>query len=183
MSEIVRGTVSDPNPQAAAAFETEQQIKGIVREMQKGWLLLAGALYRFHDAKMWTALGYRTFDEWLASPDVEIKRRHVYGLIEVWRTLVIELGLQPRQLEGIQISKLRDVMPALRRGQVDPETALEDARTLAREDVREKYGLIAATATPAEVERGQVLDAEAEPEHAICPNCGSRYRVMPHDLS
>ena len=160
--------------EAEVAYEVEANIRAVVTEMRKGWLILARELHRFHDLKMWRALGYRSFEEWCASPDIDIKRRTVYGLIEVWQQLVVDRGVDPAQLEGCNVSTVREVLPAVRRGQVPVEEALADVRSLSRNDIRERYDRAPATSGPDTSTR---YDAEAEREFAICPTCGSRYEV------
>jgi hypothetical protein len=62
------------------------------------------------------------------------------------------------------------VLPAVRRGFVDSKDALADARTLARDDLRQRYSEVSTASS-----RGRApLAAETEPDYARCPTCGSR---------
>jgi hypothetical protein len=176
--------------QAQAAFEVEQRIKGTIHQMRGLWIVLAEDLYKFSAEEMWRDLGHTTFDQWLAGPDIDLARRTVYGLIEVWKELVVNRGVRPHQIADVPVSKLRDSLAAVRRGFVDAEDAIADARTLGRDDLRDRYrqlstpagarrdsaGTLPASSTnggPAE----PLFAAEEEPEWAICHACGSRYRV------
>jgi hypothetical protein len=159
---------------AQAAFEVEQRIITTKKTMERLWVDLAGYLYRFNDLSMWKDLGYRSFEEWLASPHIDLSRRHVFGLIQVWRDLVVKRNVEPKELEGVHVSKAQFILPAVRRGQVPVDEALSDARSLSREDLRERYERASATSGP---DTTTHYDADAEPAHAICPACGSRYRV------
>lgn len=161
--------------QAAAAWEVEQRIKGFVRAIRTTWIRLAEDLYRFHELDMWRDLGYSSFDAWTAGPEIDLSRRQVYNLIMAWREFVVVRGVLPGQLEDVAISKVPEVMPALRRGQVDVAGALADCRTLAREDLRQRYAGVGTK--PGRPDTSSSLDAEAEPAYAICPSCGSRYKV------
>jgi hypothetical protein len=176
MTEVDETRPISPATEAAAqaAFEVEQQIIATKKTMERLWVQLAGYLYRFNDLAMWKDLGYRSFEEWLASPHIDIGRRHVFGLIQVWRELVIKHNVKPTELEGVRVSSALNILPAIRRGQVPVEEALSDAKTLSREDLRERYERASATAGP---DTSTHYDAETEPAHAICPACGSRYRV------
>jgi hypothetical protein len=176
MTEVDETRPISPATEAAAqaAFEVEQQIIATKKTMERLWVQLAGYLYRFNDLAMWKDLGYRSFEEWLASPHIDIGRRHVFGLIQVWRELVIKHNVKPTELEGVRVSSALNILPAIRRGQVPVEEALSDAKTLSREDLRERYERASATVGP---DTSTTYDADAEPQHAICPACGSRYRV------
>lgn len=156
---------------ASEAWAAEQRIRSVITEMRKGWVVLAQELWTFHEQKMWKALGYRTFDEWLAGPDIDLGRRSVFNLLETWRTLVVEKGTDPAKLEGIGISKLQQTLPAVRRGYVDVDTALADAAALSREDIRVRYEGVH--------EPNEALDATTERQYMICPTCGQRSEVKP----
>lgn len=175
---------------AHSAFEVEQRIKGTIHSMRGLWIVLAEDLYRFANGEMWRDLGHKTFDEWLAGPDIDLARRTVYGLIEVWNELVVKRGVKPHELADVPISKLRDSLAAVRRGFVDAEDAISDARTLGRDDLRERYRQLStpqgarrdsAGTLPAGDSNGQPAPpqfaAEEEAEWAICHACGQRYQV------
>lgn len=183
---------------AQAAFEIDQRIKGNMRQMRTLWVSVAEDLYAFQQGKMWEKLGVDTFEEWLAGPDVDLARRTVFGMIEVWRELVVKRGATVRQLSDVPISKLRDVMPAVRRGYVDLGDAIADCRVLSRDGLRERYAELSTVAGARRDNAGLLpsgpveppvagdppaprpepqFDATREPEWAICHACGSRYRV------
>ena len=162
--------------QARHAFEVEQRILGHVRAIRTAWIGLAADLFQFQQADMWRDLGYRSFEQWLASPDIELGRRHVYSLIEMHRELVINRGVQPEQLGDVSVSKVQQVLPAVRRGQVPVAEALSDARTLEREDLRVK-STGSASPTPGTPDTSSRVHTEDEPQFAICNACGSRYQL------
>lgn len=167
--------------QAGAAFEVENRIRTNVRAMRGLWVRLAADLFKFHELELWKDLGHPGFEAWLASPDIELERRWVYELIGMWRELVVKREVDPALLEPVQVSKVREVLPAIRRGFVDIDDALADCETLGRDDLRTKYAGIGAGTTGqpggAAAAHGGELDADAEPEFAICHTCGSRYQV------
>lgn len=160
--------------QAAAAHQAEQAIKATIQQMRSTWVQLAEQLHHFSELQMWRALGYRSFEQWLAGPEIDLSRRTVFYLIESWRELVIKQGVKPEDLQRVEVSKAREILPAVRRGHVDVDTALADAETLSRDDLRERYGHVGR---PGGRGVDEPLDAEREPEWAVCQSCGSRYRV------
>lgn len=175
MNEI---TTTEPTEvQAGAAFEIGERIRTNVRNMRTLWIKLAEDLYKFHELQMWKDLGYTGFEEWLASPDIDLERRWVYELIGMWRELVVKRQVDPTALEPVQVSKVREVLPAIRRGFVDIDEALSDCETLGRDDIRQKYSGAGAGTTGQPNSTNGNLDALTEPEYALCHACGNRYQV------
>lgn len=169
MTDIVHGHV-EPG-QADIAYQCEQRIQQHVRNIRTTWIKLAEDLFQFHEDSMWADLGYTGFEAWLAGPEIELERRWVYDLISMWRELVVTRGVRPEQLAPVAVSKVREVLPAIRRGDVTVTEGLSDAETLGRRDLEEKYRRRTAGSPE------PVLEASAEQEWAICHACGSRYPV------
>ena len=158
-------TLSRPNhDEIEAARSVEARIVRTTSGIRRAWNLLAADLYEFHEQTMWQTLGYESLEEWLASPEVELGRRHVFGLIEVYRDLVINRQIDPEELGQADVTKVRAVLPAIKRGDVEVVDALADCEALSRSDLSEKYG---------KGRPNERLDAEAEPEKTNCPRCGS----------
>jgi hypothetical protein len=165
---------------AQAAFAAEQRIKDTIRTVRTAWVTLAGELYTFQDQALHKDLGYVTFEEWLASPEIDLSRRWVYELVGIWRDLVIKKQVTPARLEALEPSKLQEVLPAVRRGSVLLEEALADVEALGRQDLRERYGSRGAGTVQHGVVAGpdtsSGYDAGREPAMVACPTCGSRVR-------
>lgn len=132
--------LSPEEEKADQAREVEQKIVSGCTAIRAGWFALSAFLYEFHKEKMWEALGWEKFDEWLGSPDISLARSHVYALIDVYRELVVERGLNIEKLHGLEVTKLQQVLPMLKAEQVDLDVALADVESLSRLDLREKYG-------------------------------------------
>ena len=160
---------------ALAAHEMHNTITRIKRQITGLWVELAEALYHFRAGQMWQDIGYSSFEQWCADPEVELERRWVYKLTDAYRFLVVEQGVERSRVERLQVSKVNEVVPAIRRGQVDLETALSDAETLGRSDLEIKYRGIHSS-TPGSPAVNGHIETEHEPELAVCPTCGSTYR-------
>ena len=160
---------------AAAASEMDQAIRRIKRQMRGLWVELAERLYHFRAGQMWRDLDYPSFEAWCADPEVELERRWVYKVTDAYRFLVIEYGVPRERVETLHISKVNEVLPAIRRGQVDLETALSDVEVLGRSDLEVKYRGIHSP-TPGRPDTGTAIHTAHEPELAVCPTCGSTYR-------
>lgn len=136
MTEVV-------DTRAERAFEIEQHVIKGTQAIRTAWVLLAAELHEFHHQKMWEERDCETFEEWLGTPEISLGRSQTYALIEIYRELVLKREVDPAELTT-EASKIAQVLPALRRGDVDLEDALSDAESLSRADLREKYGKPAA---------------------------------------
>jgi len=150
----------------ARAFDLQAGIAADIAGMRRSWARLASRLHEFHAAQGWRSLGSETFNEWLAQPEIGLRRKHAYVLIQAWGEFVVTRDVPPAELDTVDLTKVETVLPALNRGEVDPEEALADCRALSRSDLREKY-------------RGdphRAIDPHAEPWE-VCPDCGKTRRT------
>lgn len=135
----------------AAAAETAHELRSRVRtyleQDRAGWVPLAAALHALHEHEAWRELGAESFSEWMAEED--IGRSRGYLLVAVWE------AFSGHELTGTDSTKFIWVLGPVRRGELTPEDALADVRTLSRTDLRAKY---ASQDEPEEVE--------------LCPTCG-----------
>ena len=97
---------------------------------------------------MWQYLGYEDFNSWIASPEIDLGRSQVYALIEAYKVLVLELEMTTDDLGKLEVTKVSQVLPALRKGDVELEAAISDVEVLSRSDLREKYGRGGAGGAP-----------------------------------
>lgn len=154
--------------EAQGAFHREKAIKFRIGKIREYWVELAGLLYDFRENEEWRKLGHETFEAWLAQPDVELSRSEVFKLTQAHQELVLNRGVEPKDLARIGFSKVSEVLPVIRQGKVTVEVALAAAEELPRSDLRQ------------EVQSWESLAGETfapEPEWLICESCGSRYRA------
>jgi len=88
------------------------------------------------DNAYWKVLGYDSWESFLGSPDISMKVKWAYDLIRVYRVFVEKLGIEQRELLGIDISKLILVAPV---AESDPEW-VEKARHLSKSDLKLELG-------------------------------------------
>lgn len=172
--EMVAAVRSEQERAAATAYKLESEIVDGIRRIRTEWAKLAGWLYEFKQTRAWETLGYETIDVWLAAPDIEMSKSMYHHMTEAWQTLVVDHGVTVAELSKVDMSKAMDVLPALRRNQVDIETALADCEVLTRTDLRDRYQAVKP------LQQGQVDDVPIEPDafhYERCPSCGSRIRV------
>jgi len=170
----------EPSEAAARhAYEVAQRIKGRVLALRQTWIMLAEDLWEFHQAKLWADLGYENFEQWLAEPEVELGARYVYDLLAMWQQLVVQRGVEPSRLQELQVSKVREVLPAIRRGIVTVDEGLSDASTLKRSDLEERYRGKSSDGYTAGPDTSTEVRTEQEPQWTRCRCCGSLIRVTP----
>lgn len=138
---VAKRKASTPEERAAKrAFKAEEKIKKGLGAIKEVWIALAAYLHEFHAEKMWEHLGYDRFDDWLGAPEISLGRSQVYASIEAYEELVVKREVDPAVLADLETTKIGVVLPALRRGDVELETALADCEALSRSALREKYG-------------------------------------------
>lgn len=164
MSDLVRQPTMIAE-RADRAHELEQQVVVGCRTIRTAWLHLAAFLHEINAERLYTLLGYETFNEWLGAPEISLSRSHAYALIGSYVEFVIERGIAPESIATIEATKLAETLPALRRGDVQVEAAIADADALSRSDLREKY-------------RRPDAALDADTEHPICPTCGARMKAV-----
>lgn len=166
---------------AAYAHAVDQRIRVTVRVLKGAWITLAQDLYEFKQAQMWIDLGFSGFEAWMADPGVEVEARWVYDVLAMWQQLVIERGVEPSRLQELQISKVREVLPAIRRGLVTVDEGLGDAETLRRSDLEERYRGKSSDGRTAGPDTSTEVRTAEEPEWVRCPHCGSLTRRRAED--
>ena len=150
---------------ADLAFETEGKIKEGISAARTVWVALAAFLSDFHEEKMWETLGHDSFDSWLATPEIDLGRSMAYALVQNYRYFIGEGRISSEELAEFEPTKLQQVLPALKAGDVEPSEALADVGSLSRSDLKEKYGKPGKSAAGKSMEKcgicGQQREAEA----------------------
>ena len=97
------------------------------------FLQLGKELYEFEKHRDYAALGYASFNSYLADPDVDISPRTAYRLKAVYSKYILEMSLPPEAVAGIGYTKLSMIS-----SQVTSDNAEEwlvKAGTLSRSDI------------------------------------------------
>lgn len=151
---------------AARAHETAQFIIEARAAVEQNFWAMARGLHAFIEDRMHEPLGYDTLDEFIASPEVRLKRTQVFRMARVYRELAVERRVPLAELQTVDITKADVVLPAIKDGRVGVADALADAKALARRDLEVRY---------AKTDRNAADDPKDEPARAQCPECGGWY--------
>ena len=141
--------------QGSEAFSLQAAVVDALATERDSWVTLAERLHAFHAAEAWRTLGYGSFTVWLGDPDVSLGRSRAYMLVAVWETFVVDNGVQPGALRGLELSKFTHLVGRVARQEISAEVALAEIASLSRADLRTKYGQV-----------------EEEGEVELCPTCG-----------
>lgn len=155
------------------AFQLETQIKTAWTSIHGAWWTLAESLYEFHVAGAWSLLGYDKLEEWLAQPELGMSRSQFFGVVRLWRDLVVTRQIPAADLVELEPSKVREVAPAIMRGEVEVDEALSDARERGWRDLKQDAKYNPAKDGEKKSDSSKPLNAEDEPERVECPGCGS----------
>lgn len=155
---VLEQTAAAPSVDRAKQLEREI-LQGCAR-IRVAWIQLAGRLYEFQEGRMWEALGYDWFKDFLARPGIELSPSYARMLIRCYREFVVNLGVAPQALARADHWKVRYVIRAVKAGEIELEEALEDCQELTREQVSRKYQ-----------SRGYW-----QGNFEVCPTCGRKRR-------
>jgi len=137
------------------AFENSQKIIALKNNIEKDFMILASLLITNHDEKYYKVLGYETWEEFLAIPEVSISRSFAYKIMQVYRVWVIKYGVSQ---ENLDIDNEKLFLASIQATEENYEEWLERARTLSRSDIR---GLL----------KGDDYEYTVE-----CPKCHYRFK-------
>jgi len=133
------------------AFENSQKIIALKNNIEKDFMVLASLLIANHDNQYYKILGYDTWEEFLAIPEISISRSFAYKIMQVYRIWVIKYGVSQ---ENLNIDNEKLFLASIQATKDNYEEWLERARVLSRSDIR---GLI----------KGEDYEYKVK-----CPQCG-----------
>jgi len=140
------------------AHKIDQKIKNLRYSIDNGFLDLAKSLKDVHDNKLYELLDYKTFESYIAQPELALDRGNVYRFIQIYEKYVGEYNVAPGRLLEAGWTKLRTVIPYV--NEHNYESMLEKATTLSRSDLDEDL-----------VEQGYVTKTEVPDRFIECPYC------------
>ena len=121
------------------------QIQMALADGREALWRLTEALYAFDEIRGWRRLGYDTLGEWLADPEIGMRKSTYVERVATWRKLMVERKVDAERVRGLDPSKVAIVTRAISRGKdaegraVTIDEALADAETLGNRDLRDRY--------------------------------------------
>jgi hypothetical protein len=121
------------------AHRTEQKIIAAISKTKEGFWEMAEQVYEFEHDVGWKALGYDTLNEWLAQPEIGVKRRQYFRMAKMWKELVVLRKVPTSALLPLDYTKVDVVLPRIADGTVTLQEGLDDVEALGVRDLRDKY--------------------------------------------
>jgi len=115
------------------AWERYVRIKHLMHQSKTMMLMVGAELYEFQRLKQYNALGYASFESFLADPDIDLARRTAYRLIRLYKKYILELGCATEALIEVGPSKLDKLAPYVT--EENKIQLLNTASTLSRSDL------------------------------------------------
>jgi hypothetical protein len=120
------------------AYQTDILIRQCHFEIERLSLPLAKALYEMEEQKLYENLGYKSFNAYLADPEVGIARSTAYKLKGIYKDLILNQSIQTDQLIQIGQDKLDIIRKYIVQQPALTQELLADARTLSKTDLRKQ---------------------------------------------
>lgn len=117
------------------AWSRHQRIIELRNRAEKTFLELGKELYEFGQEKVWRSLGYDSFKQYLADPEIDISPPVASKLITVHLRWVIDFGVSPEKLLPGGYNKTYMLSPYL--GKKQTSELLNVAQSLSKRDLEE----------------------------------------------
>ena len=145
------------------------------------FLHIGRELKEIKDNKLYRYLGvdspeYESFENYIASSDINMDLRKVYYLIQIYDTFILKYGYKPEDLKGIYWTSLRSLLPVINEHNV--KDLVGKARTLTRTHLDIEIKQLKAGLTSSED-----LVCKHSEIHKItfykCQKCHERFKIQP----
>jgi len=146
------------------AHKIDQRIKNLRYSIDNSFLDLAKALKEVKENKLYTLLDYKTFESYIAQPELAFDRASVYRFIQIYDKFIGEYNVAPGRLLEAGWAKLKTVIPHV--NEHNYNVMLEKATTLSRSDLDKDL-----------VEQGFIVKSEPSPEFTDCPFCHKSFEI------
>lgn len=173
MSRTVSAEVRPLNPnKQQARSESAQEIHGRLLKSTTAartmWVHQAQAILDMRACKGWKDLGYESQEEWLTQPEIDLTPSTARKLARVL-TVFVEAGIEPDEIAEVSPYQLAVTTRAVAAGEVEPERAIADAKSMHKSELEVRYA----------EDLDAALDADGEPEKWSCPTCRKVHARIP----
>lgn len=123
---------------AGIAFATHQKVVFIKEHISDSFLELGRWLFEMYSKNHYKRLGYDSWVEYVATPEIAMSQGTTSKLINIYKELVVKYKFPRKQLRKIEWSKLAEVMPVIKGIEKKKEIGdwLKKAEVLTQRDLR-----------------------------------------------
>ena len=143
------------------AYQLAQELKQFRLIVGRTYIHLGEWLEEILRTKAYKKLEYKSFAAFLADPDYGMPKSTAYLYLHVYKFYCQHLGLAKEDVADIDIVRLRDLMPLLRKDKSQYEEWIDKAKSLGKVDfineLRHARGLDAMEIVPASPDENEVV--------------------------
>lgn len=158
-TEIARRPAADVSQEdwqdrVERVHQLDQQIKTGLLAGRVAWWATASAIYAFHQESGITVLmgSDTSLEEYCAQPEIALTRQSFMERFNAWRQVELS-GLTLDDVQDVPYSLLVRMFKAINDGKLTFRKALDEARSLSRSDITEKYMPKAKKPDPLDIQR------------------------------
>jgi len=124
--------------QGEKAHIIHQNIVETKKTISSSFLRLGYLFKTAHDQAVYRTMGYDNWEQYLSTPEVSVSGSTASRLMNIYEVFVLEYKFPTSELEEIDISKLFEILPIVKRLELkqDVEGWLDKARELGVRDLR-----------------------------------------------
>jgi len=161
------------------SFKIHQNIIETKHNITGNFIRLGYLLKLAQEKGLAQAMGYDTWAQYLATPEISISVSTASRLINIWDILVLKFKFETDGLTGIDMSKLFEILPVVRQLKSKDEVSgwLDKARELGMRDLRiEKRQHIMG------ISFQDCQHGWKEKCHWVCEKCGDVSYIDPREI-
>lgn len=153
--------VETPPTDEEDAYALAEELKQFKKIVGRSYIHLGELLSEIFKKKAYKKLGFNTFAAFLSDPDYGMQKSTAQLYLHVYRFYCELMGLPKVTVADIEIVRLRDMMPLLRKDSTQLAEWIEKAKTLGKVDfineIRNARGLDALEIIPASPDEAEVV--------------------------
>jgi len=158
------------------------------RRVRQHYLSLAPVLLVMREQQLYSYIGFSSFAEWLAQPEIEISQSDASVIVKLWQTVLPQIeaaGVSADQfVSDVSLVKARLLIRPFEQGHLSPDDArdlVEMARTMPYRDLRRHVKPSGAHTGPADNDEYERKDDDEEPPYIrfrVTRLAERRYRIQ-----
>jgi hypothetical protein len=115
------------------AYQIDKEIRKLKKMVEASGLVMGKLLYEINEKALYHQLGYSTFEEYIADPEIAFSRATAYNLKKIYKQWMVDYGYELEELEDIGYERLLEAGKVATKE--NKEEWLHKAKTLSRSDL------------------------------------------------
>lgn len=109
--------VDEATPKQKKAWGLYSHLQQVVKTHTRSYLEVGNTLKTIRDGKLYLYVGeweVKTFQDFLNSPEIGIRRATAYLYIQIWETYIDRLKMTPEEVSAVPLNRLMRLCPQLK---------------------------------------------------------------------